>query len=91
MVNGATLKIHIKSKFDRTHLKGDIHHKDMYVYVSEKIIKMKNFFLAIFDVILVLKAIAFGHWPNFLATSKICKKSKCDTQNKGMFMYQNKL
>ena len=44
------------------------------------------------------KAIAFGHWPDFLATLKIHKKSKfnqnqlkLDTQHKDMYMYQKKI
>ena len=45
---GATLKNYKKSNFDWNQLKLDKQHKNM-VYVSEKIIKIENCLLAIFD------------------------------------------
>ena len=62
----------------------------MYNYVSEKIIKMKNSLLVIFDKILCAQ--------NIGATLKIHKKSNFDqnqlklsTQHMYMYMYQKKL
>ena len=46
----ATLKIHKKSNFDQNQLKLSTSHKDIY-NVSENVIKMENYLLAIFTKI----------------------------------------
>ena len=46
----SNFKNHKKSNLDRNQLKISTQHKDMYI-VSDKIIKMENFLLAIFDEI----------------------------------------
>ena len=70
------------------------------VYASEKIIKMENSLLAIFNEIwpMTLYYIVQGLWPNFGANLKICKKFSFDwnqlkffIQHKYMYMHQKKL
>ena len=67
------------------------------VYVLEKIIKMENSLVPIFDEIWSKTKgyIALGHWPDYLATLKIWDKSKLDgnqlklsTQHKYTYMYK---
>ena len=59
---------------------------------------MSNSLLFIFDEIWPPCTIVQGLWPDFGATSKICKKSNFDrnqlrlsTQHKYMYVYQKKL